>query len=300
MSLIELPVEVIQIIYSYFTDTKSLRSVCLTCRRLNEASKNKQVYRNIFENIYDHGYLAHQYEYETELKERRRFEADPQRIDAANLTTLQNMLFEIEATIEPVMSWGKNTAILQAAKVTRLLESDLSTPSVHKEMRPMLRSLCFRVTFLTLSSLCGKPSSWEQRYLAAANEDDQPVQSLDIDVAIVLFTYEDLFSTTITRSSDSNSFTASIIYPIPPLDFAGARHTSTPNWQIFLALLKFMIYVKWTSRKNLIVRHDIPRPRAVFHPSVLRDDHDTKTYSWVGIYVYLGKQILPKRLLADD
>lgn len=286
MSLAELPIEVIQIIYSFFTDSSSLRSVCLTCRVLNEASKNKQIYRKIFENIYDHRYIAPGYEYEIELQERCKFEITPHRIDLANLTTVQHLLFEMEADTIPVISWGRNAAKLEATKIAPFLESTLDSPFWDQEMTRSLRSLCFKVSFLILSSLGEGISPWERDYSAGAADDNRPVQLLDIDVAIILFTYEELFSTTITRSNEANLFTASIIYPVPPINFAGPRHTSTPNWQIFLALLKFMIYVKWTSRKTLIVRHDFPRPQAIFHPTALKAEQDT--YSWIGIYVYLG------------
>lgn len=284
MSFLDLPVEIIQTIYSFFDDPATLRACCLSCKTLDRASRNTHVHRVMFENVFDHQSLdeAQHYAYQSEMKRRWQL-LRPTTTDSYvdRLTTIHNMLLEMESSLDDV---GKNIRHLQRARVGDLLDDHVADRSFITNLRASAQPLLYKVMFLMLCSLVGPLSEWEIKY---AHQTPQGLlQALDPDLGIVLFTYEDLFYSHVSRLTSPGKLAAQIICDTPPVDFAGAEHYSTPNWQIFAAAMKFVLHHKHTTFKTRILEEEIPRPWAILHPDTTNAP-GLGGSAWTGIYLYL-------------
>ncbi|CCG84403.1 protein of unknown function [Taphrina deformans PYCC 5710] len=284
MSLAQLPLEILQTIYSFLDEPAPLRACSLTCTSLAIAANSSQVYRFLFLNIFEpRRFLGNEPGdfYYQELKQRWQLLRHPFSVTPDALTTIQNMLFEADSSMLDI---GKNMRHLLRARVGDLLEYDLAPNHPEASLRTSARPLFYKLTFLLLSSMLGPLSSWELKY--ARQTQEGPLMRLDEDLLIILFTYEDLFHNHVTRISETGKPSANIICATPPLDFAGPRHVSSPDWQIFNAVLKVLLHVKHTTFKTLVLDDEIERPLTLLTPTTTAD-LALRRHSWIGIYVYL-------------
>lgn len=217
VSLADLPVEIIQTIYSFLDEPVSLRACSLTCSALAAAAKSSQVYRALFQNAFEprHALATGDSDaYHQEFKQRWHLLRHPFSVTPDALTTILNMLFEADSS---TFDLGKNMRHLLRARVGDLLEYDLAPNHPEASLRTSARPLFYKVTFLLLSSMLGPLSLWESKY--AHQTQESPAIRLDEDD---VFTYADLFHNHVTRISDTGKSSANIICATPPLDFAGA------------------------------------------------------------------------------
>lgn len=293
MSLTNLPTEVLQNVLSFFDQVAQLRACRLTCHKLNDVSHAVSVYRNCYENMYDFSTASKTsatYPYEEEIIQRAALRANSSTLDLRKLMSIQTMLFEMESSTTVL---GKNVMRLQDAQVSRWLygrTQDVSRSSAAVPGEAMFH----KVVFILLCSLLGPLSQWEMNYA----KDVYPPADEWRDTGIVLFTYEDLFSTTVSRTPASGGQFASIVCHTAPKEFAGAAHRSTPNWQVFLAILKFMIHITNTAHERVILRDYTARPQATLHHETTHSD-DLGMMRWTGVYVYLGSHLVVLKAMSE-
>lgn len=288
MSLVSLPTEIIQQILACLDDPGSFRALCLTCSVFNNASKHRQVYKGLFENMFD---VDHDKEYAYQETVRRRIAnfrkksyvpKGKEEIEQEGLFSdvqysfvhvMQDLLFEMQ-------HGGKNEECLKRIGALDYLSRDFGlAPLV--PLRAMDRSIFCRNAFLLICSHLGRETAWERNIGDAEQLDLEQV--VDYEGAIVVFSYEDLFSQCVTRKTDG----AFIHALIPPAPFAGRHCYSSADWHIFACLVKLIIFITLIGEEADIL--EIGSIRPFVHLSNESSKAPTaKRTSWCGIYVYLA------------